>query len=186
VTAPGSGVLDAHQAGEFLGAHVETVRRLARRHEIPAYKIGKDWRFRESALQHWSETHHIRTREPVVLVVDDEAGIRTLVRKTLETEGYRVVTASDGAEALAAAQRDTPDVLILDLKMQGMTGVDVLRQLRQMQPDLPVIVLTAYPESQMMAKALEYPPVTLLPKPVENEVVRKTVRLVLDGARRWS
>jgi excisionase family DNA binding protein len=182
VIAQGNGVLDVHQAGKFLGAHAETIRRMARRHEIPAYKMGRDWRFRKSALQHWSETHYLRTRESVILVVDDEANIRNLVRRILKPEGYRVFTAADGTEALAAAQRDMPDVLILDLKMRGMTGVEVLRQLRQMQPDLPVIVLTGYPESQMIAETLRYPPVTLLLKPVENEVMLKTVRQILDGA----
>ena len=76
--APGSGVLDVRQAGEFLGAHAETVRRLARRHEIPAYKIGRDWRFQKDALQHWSETHSVRTREAMILVLDDKASIRNL------------------------------------------------------------------------------------------------------------
>jgi two-component system response regulator (stage 0 sporulation protein F) len=179
-----SGVLDVHQAGAFLGAHVETVRRMARRHEIPAFKVGKDWRFRETALQHWVETHHIREREPVILVVDDEARVRRLIQAILEPDGCRVVTAANGAEALASAERDAPDVLILDLKMDGMTGVEVLRQLRQKQADLPVIILTGYSGSQMVAEALSYPPVTLLPKSVENEIVRKTVRLMLDGARR--
>lgn len=184
VTAQEKDVLNAHQAGEFMGAHVETVRRLARRHEIPAFKIGKDWRFRASALQHWSEIHHIRACQPVILVVDDEAGVRNLIRAILEPEGYRVVTASNGVDALALAQRDTPDVLILDLKMDGMNGVEVLRRLRQIHADLPVIILTGYSESQMVTEALCYSPVTLLSKSVDNEMVRKTVRLMLDGARR--
>jgi len=180
----GIGVLNAFQAAEFLGVHVETVRRLARRHELPTFKVGKDWRFHESKLQHWADTHHIRASEPLILVVDDDAAIRFLVRKVLEPEGCRVVAAADGAEALAAAQRDTPEILILDLKMKGMTGVEVLSQIRRMYPDLPVIILTGYPASNLMVEALDYSPVILLPKPLGNEVLCKTVRQILDGTRR--
>ena len=53
-----SGVLNAKEAAEYLKAHVETVRRMARRGEIPAFKVGKDWRFQKEALKKWAETQH--------------------------------------------------------------------------------------------------------------------------------
>ena len=65
-------VLNAREAAEYLGAHVETVRRLARKGEIPAFKVGKDWRFRRRALLRWNDEHHLRTQPPCVLVVEDE------------------------------------------------------------------------------------------------------------------
>ncbi len=182
--AKGSGVLDAHQVAALLGAHVVTVRRLARRHEIPAFKVGREWRFSESALQRWIETHHIRAREPVILVLDDEADTRNMLRTILEPEGYRVVTTATGTEAFAAVQRDAPDVLILSFDASNTSGVEVFRQFRQTQPDIPVVVATTYPEGELIVEALRYPPVILLPKPLEDQVVRKTVRLMLDGARR--
>ena len=54
-----SGVLNAKEAAEYLKAHVETVRRMARRGEIPAFKVGKDWRFQKEALKKWTETQHL-------------------------------------------------------------------------------------------------------------------------------
>jgi len=58
-----SDVLNTREAADYLRAHVETVRRLARRGDIPAYKIGKDWRFRRKALLRWADTHYLRYRE---------------------------------------------------------------------------------------------------------------------------
>jgi len=79
-------VLDAHDAAQFLGAHVESIRRLARKGDIPAYKIGKDWRFERGALKRWVETHHLRQRPPLILVVDDEKSFRDTTQKFLENE----------------------------------------------------------------------------------------------------
>ena len=69
-------VLGAFEAAWFIGAHVETLRRLARRGEIPAYKVGKDWRFRRKALEHWCETHHLRSQPALDLVESALAATR--------------------------------------------------------------------------------------------------------------
>jgi len=177
-------VLDVHGAAWLLGAHVETVRRLARKGGIPAYKIGKDWRFSKSSLHLWAETHHLRQRSPLVLVVDDEKSFRNTTRAFLESETYRVATAENGEKALELARRELPDLVLLDLVMPGMSGVDVLKELHAMDPDLPVVVVTAYPDGELMAEALSYPPVTLLPKPVEKPTLIRTVHRVLEGAKR--
>jgi len=175
-------VLDVHEAGWLLGAHIETVRRLARSGGLPAYKVGKDWRFSKQALSRWMETRHIRQREPLVLVVDDEKAIRETVGPFLEQDGYRVTLAATGRDALDAARRDTPDVVLLDLVMPGMPGVEVLKNLHAMNPDIPVIIVTGYPDSNLVAEAMHYPPVMLLAKPVEKTVLLRSVRRVLHGS----
>ena len=65
-------VLNARQAAAFLGVHIETVRRLARRREIPSFKVGTDWRFSKETLRRWFEKQGPRTRPGTVLVVDDD------------------------------------------------------------------------------------------------------------------
>ena len=185
-TTEGTDVVDAQGAASLLGAHLETVRRLARKGKIPSYKIGKDWRFSKSALRNWAETHHSRQRPPLVLVVDDEKSFRETTRMFLEAEEYRVATAVNGDEALELARREPIDLVLLDLVMPGISGVEVLKELHGMDPDLPVVVITAYPDSELMAEALRYPPVTLLPKPLEKTVLLKTVQRVLRGSTRAS
>jgi DNA-binding response OmpR family regulator len=81
-----------------------------------------------------------------ILVVDDEESIRFLYREELEEEGYRVITASDGEEALRKVKADNPDLITLDIRMPGMDGIEVLHHIRAMDKEIPVIMSTAYGE----------------------------------------
>jgi excisionase family DNA binding protein len=177
-------VLDIHEAGWLLGAHVETVRRLARRGGLPAYKVGKDWRFSKKALTRWMETHHMRQRDPLILVIDDEKDVRERVASFVAKDGYRVAVAENGNQTAEAMRRELPDVAILSFTMPDGHSAYVLKALHSIKPDLPVILVTGYPDSKLIADALRYPPVTLLPKPVDNKVLLETVRRLLHGAIR--
>jgi DNA-binding response OmpR family regulator len=81
-----------------------------------------------------------------ILVVDDEEGIRQLYKEELEDEGYEVELAERGEEALEKISVSKPDVVILDLRMPGMGGLEVLERIREQDKDLPVIISTAYGE----------------------------------------
>jgi DNA-binding response OmpR family regulator len=85
------------------------------------------------------------TTKPRIVVADDEAHIRDVVRGYLEAEGFEVVLAADGADALRVAVESQPDLVVLDVTMPGLDGLEVLRQLR-MQSDVYVIMLTARAE----------------------------------------
>ena len=78
-----------------------------------------------------------------VLVVEDEPGIAAFVRRGLEAAGYGVLDAADGTTGLALARREDVDLVVLDLGLPGLPGEEVLLRLRQVRPDVPVIVLTA-------------------------------------------
>ena len=82
------------------------------------------------------------TTEPLVMAVDDEAGILRLIKLELSTQGFRVVTASSGEEALRTAEEQRPDIALLDIVMPEMTGLEVMRRLRE-RSSIPVILLTA-------------------------------------------
>ena len=79
-----------------------------------------------------------------VLLADDNAHIRDYCRAALEEEGYRVVVACDGAEALQACDEAHPDLAVLDICMPRMSGLDALERLRSTAPELPVILFTAF------------------------------------------
>lgn len=87
-----------------------------------------------------------------VLIVDDQSGIRRLLTEYFKHEGWRPVEATNGREALEMLP-ENPDVILLDMKMPVMDGIDCLAQLRQSHPDLPVIVMTAYGELEIMQQA---------------------------------
>ncbi len=80
-----------------------------------------------------------------VLIVDDEEGIRLLYKEELEEEGCDVELASSGEEALEKLESDNIDLVLLDIKMPGMDGVEVLRKVKERWKELPVILCTAYP-----------------------------------------
>ena len=81
-----------------------------------------------------------------ILLVDDEESIQIVYREEFEDEGYEVVSATDGESGLAQFKKDPPDIVILDIQMPGMNGVEVLRQMKMLDPAIPVILSSAYQE----------------------------------------
>ena len=81
-----------------------------------------------------------------ILVVDDEEGIRLLYQEELDMEGFAVETAKNGELALEKFKAAQPDLVILDINMPGMNGIEVLRQMKEQNAALPVILSSAYPE----------------------------------------
>ncbi len=79
-----------------------------------------------------------------IMVVDDEKNILMLYQSELEDEGYEVVAANSGKEALELFDREKPDLVTLDIMMPDIDGIQVLRQLKEKNPNVPVIMLTAY------------------------------------------
>jgi two-component system, response regulator, stage 0 sporulation protein F len=81
-----------------------------------------------------------------ILIVDDEEGILLLYKEELEEEGFGVVTAMNGEQALHIFNESPPNLVILDINMPGINGIQVLRQMKEINPNLPVILSSAYPE----------------------------------------
>lgn len=105
----------------------------------------------------------------LVLVVDDEEMVRTLLNQYLLMKGYRVLLARDGREALVLAARDNPRMVILDMYMPGMNGVEVLRELRVRQYAGGVVALTASQDEELLKQTLTLGSVDVLGKPVDLE-----------------
>ena len=79
-----------------------------------------------------------------ILVVDDEEAIRLLYKEELTEAGYLVQLAADGRQALRMVQKERPDLMTIDIKMPGMDGIELLRRVREIHRDLPIIICTAY------------------------------------------
>ena len=88
-----------------------------------------------------------------ILLVDDEEGIQLLYREELEEDGYEVHSALTGEDALQKLKVVSPDLVILDIKMPGMSGIEVLRQIKGKNPKMPVILNTGYHEYQQVIGA---------------------------------
>lgn len=83
-----------------------------------------------------------------ILLVDDETSIQIVYREEFEDEGYEVISAVNGEEGLEKFKEEEPDIVILDIHMPGMNGIEVLRQMKMMHPETPVILSSAYQEFQ--------------------------------------
>ena len=119
-----------------------------------------------------------------ILVIDDEAAIRDSLRTTLEYEGYEFIGAATGQEGLALAEREAPDLVLLDVKMPGMDGLDVLTRLHAMSEMLPIIMISAHGTPTTAIEAVRKGAVDFLEKPFEStDRLYVTIRNALEQAR---
>ena len=117
-----------------------------------------------------------------VLIVDDSAYTRRTHRRILESGGHAVVEASSGMEALESYFVHHPDLVLLDLTMEDMSGLDVLRQLRELHADARVIVVSADVQRSTTRMVAESGALHFLGKPVSAEDLLRTVREALAEA----
>lgn len=121
-----------------------------------------------------------------ILVVDDEPDILLLIKLGLETQGFEVVTAPDGPEALKQLETHVPDLMVLDAMMPGMTGFEVLESLHQSRESKhkpPVIMLTVLSELSKIEMARDLGAVEYIVKPIDFDELLVKVRLVLEKAK---
>ena len=123
-----------------------------------------------------------------ILVVDDDPALLDTIREYLESRGNRYVveTATRGCEALNLAARARPHVVILDVEMPGMTGVEVLASLRALDPTIPVIMLTANTDGSVAAETLKLGAVSYAPKPLDVRYLDHLVATFATKPRKGS
>jgi two-component system, NtrC family, response regulator AtoC len=118
-----------------------------------------------------------------ILVVDDEAIIRTTLERILAEERYRVTSVSTGGEALAHLARNEVDLILLDLNLPDINGIDVLRQVKEIDPDLLVIVVTGYASVESAVEALKLGAYDYIKKPFKADVIKLITRLAIEAQR---
>ena len=119
--------------------------------------------------------------DPLILVVDDEAAQRDILGGLLRKQGYAVREVPSGAAALAVLRAEPVDLILTDVKMPAMSGLELLREARALNPELPVVVLTAYGNVTDAVVAMRDGAVDYLTKPVDIDAVLHRVRKVLEG-----
>jgi two-component system KDP operon response regulator KdpE len=118
------------------------------------------------------------TTEPLVLAVDDEAGILRLIKLELAEQGFRVLTSTSGDEALRLLEEQRPDIVLLDIIMPDMTGLEVMRRIRE-QSNSPVILVTAKDGDKDKVKGLEQGADDYIVKPFSPDELGARIRAVL-------
>ncbi len=111
-----------------------------------------------------------------ILIVDDQYGIRILLNEVLKKEGYETLQAANGPEALKLAKENNPDLVLLDMKIPGMDGIEILKRMKAHNPDTRAIIMTAYGELDMIQEAKNIGAIMHVPKPFDIDDIRKTVK----------
>lgn len=111
-----------------------------------------------------------------VLIVDDQPGIRLLLEELFKRENYHTMSAQNGGEALQIIAEEELDCVLLDMKMPGIDGIEVLRRLKEERPELPVIMMTAYGELELTERALDLGAEKYFTKPFDIFEVRDAVK----------
>jgi len=118
-----------------------------------------------------------------ILIVDDEPNMRFLLSEALGKQGYECIEAKDGHEALERAREDRPDIVLLDLKMPRMGGMEALQEIRALDPDAAVIIITAFGSRDTAYRALEEGAYDFFTKPVDIHDVRTVVGRAAERVR---
>ena len=173
-------LLTTKQIAKHLRLNPVTVRRKAAKGEIPAIKIGRQLRFDKAQIDAWLFQNNMGGMVQI-LIIDDEPIIGQLFKDILNGNGYEVTTILSSLEALELVGNRHFDLIFLDLVMPGLDGAELFRRVREMDKELPVAIITGYPDSDLMNKAMEHGPFTVLKKPFTGDDILSVVRSFTQG-----
>lgn len=120
---------------------------------------------------------------PKILVVDDEESVRYSFKKLLREPDYKVITARNGSEALELMQAESPDLIVLDIEMPVMSGLEALQQIKNISPKTPVLMITAYGSSERVITAMKHGAYEYLEKPFDIPRMKALIDEALEAGR---
>lgn len=168
-------LMTVKETAEYLRIPLPTVYYLVQRGQLPAIQIGGRWRIKRSLLDR-DILRKDEAGQPTVLVVDDDPALQALFKQYLKKAGFGRIVVGTGAEALAYAEKQDFDLVFLDLKLPDIPGDELYLKMKESRPDLPIVIITGYPDSDILTKILSIGSVTVLKKPIEFEQLNRTVR----------
>jgi excisionase family DNA binding protein len=165
------------ETAEYLRIPLPTVYYLVQRGKIPAIQIGGRWRVKKSTLGH-DILRQDKQGQPTVLVVDDDPGQQDLFRTFLKQIGFSRVVVGTATEAIKSLRKQKFDLMFLDLQLPDAPGDQVYKTAKQIDPDLNVIVITGYPDSEILDRIFQVSPVTVLKKPLKVKQLNQTMNIL--------
>ncbi len=170
-------LLTVKETAEYLRIPIPTVYYLAQRGQIPAIQIGGRWRIKKSSLDR-DILREDRQGQSTVLVVDDDPSIQDLFKTFLQKLGFSRVVVGTAREAIVSLRKQKFDLMFLDLQLPDAPGDQVYKTAKSIDPELNVIVVTGYPDSEMLDRILQISPVTVLKKPLKIAQLNQTVKIL--------
>lgn len=177
-----SDLLTVKEAAQYLKLNYMTVYKLAQRGKIPASKVGGNWRIDKDALGEWLGRQS-RLVEGKVLVVDDDTRVRDILAQVASGQGYEVVSVDSGERALEEAGKQRFDLIFLDLILPGLSGVEVLKELKARGNKATVAIVTGYGDDPVAMEAVSLGPLVLIRKPFRVSDIVEVLRLAVASRR---
>lgn len=115
-----------------------------------------------------------------ILIVDDQKGVRRLLEELFKRDGWEVHVASDGREAIDKCEELSPDVILMDMKMPNLNGLDASQEILRKHPHLPILMMTAYGEMDVIKKAIDAGVKRCITKPFDIMDLRKMVSEMME------
>ena len=168
-------LMTVKETAEYLRIPLPTVYYLVQRGQLPAIQIGGRWRVKKDVLDR-DVLREEEQGQPTVLVVDDDETLQAMFKLFLKKVGYSRLVVGTGKEAFAALDKQKFDLVFLDLQLPDITGDEIYAAAKAKYPDLPIVIITGYPDSDMMNNILKHGPVTVLKKPLRVEDLEETLR----------
>jgi excisionase family DNA binding protein len=170
-------LLTVKETAEYLRIPLPTVYYLVQRGQLPAVQIGGRWRIKKDSLDR-DILHEQGGGQPTVLVVDDDPNLQELFKLFLKKTGFSRLIVGTGKEALAALKKQKFDFVFLDLVLPDITGDQIYKEAKAIDPELPIVIITGYPDSAMLDNILKFGPVTVLKKPLQVDQLSQTLKIL--------
>lgn len=170
-------LMTVKETAEYLRIPLPTVYYLVQRGQLPAIQIGGRWRVKKDALDR-DVLHTSEQGQPTVLVIDDDETLQTMFKLFLKKAGFSRQIVGTGKEALGILGKQRFDLCFLDLQLPDMSGDEVYTVAKEKYPDLPIVIITGFPDSQMLDNILRHGPVTVLKKPLRVEQLQLTLKML--------
>lgn len=170
-------LMTVKETSQYLRIPLPTVYYLVQRGQLPAIQIGGRWRIKRSLLDR-DVLKADEGGQPTVLVVDDDPAMQTLFKQFLKKASFGRIVVGTGEEALNYVGKQKFDLVFLDLKLPDIPGDELYAKIKAEQPDLPIVIITGYPDSEILTKILDSGPVTVIQKPIEYEMLNRTVKIL--------
>lgn len=116
----------------------------------------------------------------MILIIDDQKDACQIFKKIMTEEGYRVLTATSGTEGLAKIRKEPPSIVFLDIKMPGMDGIEILKQIRKISKGLAVVILTGHSDLKTAKEAMKLGASDYLTKPFDLMAIKASIKDILD------
>jgi DNA-binding response OmpR family regulator len=151
---------------------------------IPAIQIGGRWWIKKSALDR-DILRQDKQGQPTALVVDDDLGLQDLFRTFLKQIGFSRVVVGTAKEAIKSLRKQKFDLMFLDLQLPDAPGDQVYKTVKRIDSDLNVIVITGYPESEILDRIPQIGPVMVVKKPLKVKQLHQTMKMLVHDGQSW-